>query len=138
MLAPAALKGSVQKSSLARVLQFHAGKKSVRTVEICDHIRESAVFVPVESPVVAALEIIDTRFARLPTGGCSEDQSRPGHVDERFAVVIPGRVEHAESLCFWPSRTKFRMFTKALSKSGQITRQLPAPGATTTRSPALV
>ena len=66
---------------VARVIQFHSGEESIGAIEIFDHIGKSPVVIPVEGPVIAALEIIDIGFAGLPTGGGSEDQGWPCHID---------------------------------------------------------
>ena len=84
---------------VAGVVQLHSGEKRVGTIEILDHVgKSSVVIVAVESPVIAVLEIVDAGFAGLPTGGCAKDQSGPGHINEGFAVVVPGGVEHAHGL----------------------------------------
>src|SRR5208337_5397575 len=65
---------------VARVVQFHSGEERVGAIQILDHSGKNAVviIIAVESPVIAALEIIDTGLAGLPTGGCAKDQRWPG------------------------------------------------------------
>src|ERR1700686_4713522 len=75
-------------------------------IEILDHAGKSVTFITVEGPVIAVLEVIDTGFAGLPTGRCSEDQGWPAHVDERFTVIIPGCVERADGLMLLPIANK--------------------------------
>src|SRR5882762_9767232 len=83
---------------VARTVQFHSGEEHMSAIEILDHAGKCVTFITVEGPVVTALEIIDTRFAGLPTRGRAKDQSRPCHIDERFTVIVPGGVERADGL----------------------------------------
>src|SRR5437588_8016217 len=83
---------------MARIIEFHSGKKRVRVIEIIDDVGKCSIVTSVKSPVITVLEIVDAGFSRLPAGRGSEYQTRPGHVDERFAVVIPGCIERTHSL----------------------------------------
>ena len=83
---------------VARVVEFCAGQQRVGTIQIIDGIGKGSIAISVESPVIAILKIVDTGFTRLPTGGGAKYQPWPGHVDERFAVIVPGGVERAHSL----------------------------------------
>src|SRR3981081_1658004 len=85
---------------VASVGQFRSGEERVSAIEILDRLSESSVvtIITIEGPVITALEVLDAGFARLPTRGRAKDQGRPGHVDERFAVVVPGGVEGTDGL----------------------------------------
>src|ERR1700675_340024 len=81
---------------VACVVQFHSGEERMSAIETLKHAGKSVTFITVEGPVIAALEVIDTGFAGLPTRGRAKDQGWPSHVDERFTVVVPGCVKRAD------------------------------------------
>src|SRR5260221_10198636 len=83
---------------VACIVQFHSGKERMSAIEILHDAGKSAVFITVESPVIAILEVLNTGLAGLPTRGRAKDQGGPGHVDKRFPVIVPGRVERADGL----------------------------------------
>src|SRR6266849_8207520 len=74
---------------MARVVQFHSGEERMSAIEILEHAGKRAVviIITVEGPVITALEVVDIRFAWLPTGGRAKDLGGPRHIDERFPVV---------------------------------------------------
>src|SRR5216684_9123295 len=53
------------------VVQLHSGEERMSAIEILEHAGKRAVVViiAVEGPVIALLEVVNTGFAGLPTGG---------------------------------------------------------------------
>src|SRR6478672_10386776 len=80
---------------VTRIADSRFGQQGMSGTQLSLCLIDVARRVVVKDQAVAVLELADAALSLLPSGRRTEKNSVPGLIEQSFAIVVPGSIDHS-------------------------------------------